>query len=355
VWQLRLGVERHLGAAPAEVEEHEQASAQAGAAIEGNFGRANRGARQLGFGIQNAGFQLTDFVVQVGAGTSALRAFTLQAPQLLAGFGPLGVVAGTVTAIAGALLLMRDRTGEAVDRAEALERISDALDTVFAGSKDTLDELITSYRNLTDAQLALEAASARVGQLEVEETILATEAAAAAAVEELQNLIDGWHEFFELGGVSIGIPSYFSEELDPQLQAGLQDLIDTYRETGRVTEELVMRSLELREALGTDAPEDIRKFVTVMVDSRGPLYTLWTVGLDFEHRAAGSDRRSPLMPSRCRTFGGTRRLAPLRYAVDPLGPVFMVGWVRSMNRFDPRDQPGDGLVWQELRRQYGGP
>ncbi len=49
--------------------------------------------------IQQVGFQVQDFAVQVGAGTSATQAFAQQFPQLAGAFGPLGVALGTVAAI----------------------------------------------------------------------------------------------------------------------------------------------------------------------------------------------------------------------------------------------------------------
>jgi hypothetical protein len=54
----------------------------------------------MGRGIQNAAFQVGDFAVQVGAGTSASRALAMQLPQLLGGFGVLGAVMGATAAIA---------------------------------------------------------------------------------------------------------------------------------------------------------------------------------------------------------------------------------------------------------------
>jgi len=54
----------------------------------------------MGRGIQNAAFQVGDFAVQVGAGTSASRALAMQLPQLLGGFGVLGAVMGATVAIA---------------------------------------------------------------------------------------------------------------------------------------------------------------------------------------------------------------------------------------------------------------
>lgn len=58
-----------------------------------------KGASRVGQLAGQAGFQIQDFAVQVGAGTSALTAFSQQAPQLLGAFGPAGAIAGAVVAI----------------------------------------------------------------------------------------------------------------------------------------------------------------------------------------------------------------------------------------------------------------
>lgn len=50
-------------------------------------------------GFQNFGYQIQDFAVQVGAGTSATQALGQQLPQLLSGFGLLGIALGTAAAV----------------------------------------------------------------------------------------------------------------------------------------------------------------------------------------------------------------------------------------------------------------
>lgn len=60
---------------------------------------ANSSYKGLGGGVRNASYQLSDFIVQVQGGTSALRAAGQQLPQLLAGFGLFGVVAGLASTV----------------------------------------------------------------------------------------------------------------------------------------------------------------------------------------------------------------------------------------------------------------
>lgn len=54
--------------------------------------------------LQNAGYQVQDVAVQIMAGTDAMRAMSMQIPQLLGGFGLLGVVLGTLASIGLPLL-----------------------------------------------------------------------------------------------------------------------------------------------------------------------------------------------------------------------------------------------------------
>ena len=65
--------------------------------------RAVRGNARMGVAIQNAGYQVGDFAVQVASGQSALRAFIQQGTQMVSFFGPWGAVIGAAGAVLGAL------------------------------------------------------------------------------------------------------------------------------------------------------------------------------------------------------------------------------------------------------------
>lgn len=64
--------------------------------------------------IQNAGFQISDFAVQVGAGQSAILAMTQQLPQFVQGFGAVGGIAAAGITIFGSLWLAINRSGAAM-------------------------------------------------------------------------------------------------------------------------------------------------------------------------------------------------------------------------------------------------
>lgn len=52
--------------------------------------------------LQQAGYQVGDFAVQLANGTNGLQAFGQQAPQLLQVFGPIGAVIGAAVAVVAA-------------------------------------------------------------------------------------------------------------------------------------------------------------------------------------------------------------------------------------------------------------
>ena len=83
-----------------------------------SFGQIDRGARGGGQALQNVGFQVQDFAVQVAGGTDVSRAFAQQLPQLLSGLGLMGVLFGTVAAVAIPLFAA---FGMGADKAKELE------------------------------------------------------------------------------------------------------------------------------------------------------------------------------------------------------------------------------------------
>ena len=74
-----------------------QAAERAGPAVHtlnGKIDSSNASMGKMGYLSTQAGYQIQDFAVQVGAGTSAATAFAQQAPQLLASMGAAGVLTG---------------------------------------------------------------------------------------------------------------------------------------------------------------------------------------------------------------------------------------------------------------------
>lgn len=103
----------------------------------GGLERANKAANDsykgLGGGIRNASYQVTDFLVQVQGGTSAIRALSQQLPQLLAGFGMFGVVAGLAATAIGFAIESLDLFPSAMDK---VNRTAKATETALGNLKD---------------------------------------------------------------------------------------------------------------------------------------------------------------------------------------------------------------------------
>lgn len=75
--------------------------------------------------LQQAGFQIGDFAVQVANGTNKMQAFGQQAPQILQIFGPIGAVVGAGVAIFAAFAVAAEKAGSGVTGlAEAMASLS---------------------------------------------------------------------------------------------------------------------------------------------------------------------------------------------------------------------------------------
>lgn len=111
------------------------------------------------YNLRNVGYQVQDFSVQMAAGTSATQALAQQLPQLLSGFGTMGVVLGAIaavgipvavaafTALNGDVKNLEDQITETTNAAEAF---------VAANNKagQSLEGIAESYRK--DAAPALQ-------------------------------------------------------------------------------------------------------------------------------------------------------------------------------------------------------
>ncbi|EIA9361628.1 tail protein (tape measure) [Salmonella enterica] len=107
--------------------------------------------------MQQAGYQVNDFIVQVQGGQSALVAFSQQGSQLAGAFGPGGAVIGAVIAlssiIAGTLITSLNGGKNAMG---ALKDAAEAMDKVITISQNGVAALSDKYANLarTNAEAA---------------------------------------------------------------------------------------------------------------------------------------------------------------------------------------------------------
>lgn len=110
--------------------------------------------------LQQAGYQVGDFAVQVANGTNKLQAFGQQAPQLLQIFGPIGAVVGAGVAVFAALGVIASKAGDDVGKLTSalgvLEAPAKAAAAAVGGLRDTLGSAANiMLQNIDTAIIAL--------------------------------------------------------------------------------------------------------------------------------------------------------------------------------------------------------
>lgn len=89
--------------------------------------------------VQQLGFQMTDFAVQIAGGQSAMLAFTQQGGQMLQFFGPVGAIMAALLAVFGSLYIAMTKTGTAIDQ---LYPYLGVLEQEFRGLVDAIKVVI---------------------------------------------------------------------------------------------------------------------------------------------------------------------------------------------------------------------
>lgn len=137
------------------------------------FQASQKGARQFELAVQQAGFQVGDFAVQVASGTNPLVAFAQQATQLVGFFGgPWGAAIGAGIAVASGLAIAFMGISEAAKTAD--ETSQDLADTLSLLEETTdrlnlsVDEMIRKYGEAagTVREFAIAQAESAVAQAE---------------------------------------------------------------------------------------------------------------------------------------------------------------------------------------------
>lgn len=139
-------------------------------AFSSNLANANKGTRAFAMGgLQQAGYQIGDFAVQVANGTSKMQAFGQQAPQFLQIFGPIGSVIGAVVAVVAAFGVAAEKSSGASaslsDKVEGLKTSIDSLKGVDKMLRESLEAPILA------ANAALTAYLTQLRETKLEEVI----------------------------------------------------------------------------------------------------------------------------------------------------------------------------------------
>lgn len=109
-------------------------------------------------GMQQVGYQVQDFAVQVQGGTSVMVALGQQGSQLLGIFGPYGAIAGMILAIgtglAGAFMAAKKAASDATETSVDYKKVLDDLKTATSDLALENYMLAGSFDTLTQAQTA---------------------------------------------------------------------------------------------------------------------------------------------------------------------------------------------------------
>ena len=181
-------VVRMVGRIKQEAREAEKAVVKSNAAMTASFTQMSRQSRAQ---IQNVSYQLQDVFVQIAGGQGAVRALSQQMPQLLGGFGAVGAVLGTISAVAIPLAATFMTAG---NNAEALNQQIDSLQKTLNTYKGTIDKALAPMEDLWK-QFGVGADAARdtyAAMLEIEriEYLKGMRAGVVAVSEQLTSLTD---------------------------------------------------------------------------------------------------------------------------------------------------------------------
>ncbi|WP_162931788.1 hypothetical protein [Sulfitobacter sp. D7] len=171
--------------------------------LAGANARAAGATRGMGGGIQNAAYQIGDFAVQVGAGTSASIALGQQLPQLLGGMGVLGAVLGAVVAVAiplaSSFLKSGDAAGDLEDAVSDLKSAVSDYNSAVERANSPTEELAEKYGRASDKARHLLRVLSQLARLDAMESIRKGGAQVLEAFDELQGRLDRFDQVLQQG------------------------------------------------------------------------------------------------------------------------------------------------------------
>ena len=156
------------------------------------MGFAGKNINRMGANLQQVGYQVGDFAVQVQGGTNVMVALGQQGAQLAGIFGPAGAIAGAGLAITTAFLAPLMKTKEEARGA------SDSVDTLA----DSLKKLTSIMEEYATAKRAA-SLGITVDELLGVDTVEKASAALKSATEELEKLNRARAAASLLGGIGI--------------------------------------------------------------------------------------------------------------------------------------------------------
>lgn len=160
------------------------ANSQAGGGVIGVMNRNKTAVQQLGY-------QVGDFAVQVGNGTSALTAFAQQGSQVLGFLGPWGALAGAAVAIGAPLAAAFMNAGdEAEEAGKAIENLSGAVSDFQSAAELSMRSIEELTEEFGDQAEAIRETLDLMARLQLQNAVTAVTAAAKEAAVGLEDVRD---------------------------------------------------------------------------------------------------------------------------------------------------------------------
>lgn len=244
-----------LTAATSRLSEQQKRASATARTLANNQMAATKASNRLGVVTQQAGYQVSDFVVQVQSGTNPLIAFSQQASQLvgvlplvasqlgmttraaIALSAGLGIVIPVVSAAAMVLLNMRKSAEDTKKQVDEYKKTIDSLSSAVTNltnvmelNNGSVDNAITKYGRLTKDVKDFLAATKELAEYEVvEET--------TNAFEKLINTKDFVKVVGELGGLKETLEEERAKLAEEIAGGQEEDILDNLREEIKKTED----------------------------------------------------------------------------------------------------------------------
>lgn len=144
-------------------------------AFDGIDASAQGMSRSTQASLQNVGYQVQDMIVQIQGGQGVMRSLSQQLPQLLSGFGLIGVAAGTLAPLVlavGSALIGTGVSAKAVE--EDMKALASAISELEAAQKNTTIssvDLAAKFGPMADQARQLYDVQKRLAQLNLEGTL----------------------------------------------------------------------------------------------------------------------------------------------------------------------------------------
>lgn len=227
------------------------------------FNSVGKNSKRFSSGLQNAGYQIQDFAVQVGSGTDAVRAFSQQAPQLLSAFGLLGVAVGTAVAVLAPLAkVLFDSADASKKAASALDDFEKSL-SKMTGNNGSLDKFSEALKTANEEQRKLIIVNAEIARGKLAEALDKSTEAFYRQIEAAKQ----WNN--TVTGGFVNFAAVFDEldalqrnlSVDGGVAKQISELFKAFEDGSKSVEVIVreLKELKLAGAIAADAVDPLIK------------------------------------------------------------------------------------------------